>query len=131
MGTEIKKLPLVLILLAVFGRLLPHIPNMAPVAAVSLFGAAYLPRKFALIIPLASLIISDLFLGFYGFTMFFVYSGFILTGIIGLSIRNKITPYTILGGSLAASSVFFLLSNFGEWANPNSWYSKDLNGLIQ
>ena len=52
--------------LAVFAacsRLLPHPPNFAPVAAVALFGAATLPRRWAAaVVPLAALLASDLLL---------------------------------------------------------------------
>ncbi|MDQ5953348.1 MAG: hypothetical protein QG647_82, partial [Patescibacteria group bacterium] len=39
-------------------RLLPHPPNLAPIAAIAIFSGALLPRKYAYILPLVAMIIS-------------------------------------------------------------------------
>src|SRR4051812_23161113 len=52
-----------LILLVVTLRLLPHPANFAPVAAVAIFGGAILPRKLAVWVPLAAMVVSDLIIG--------------------------------------------------------------------
>lgn len=53
----------VLVLLAAAGRLVPHPPNFAPVAAVALFGGATLGRRWsAFLVPLSALLLSDLLL---------------------------------------------------------------------
>ena len=49
--------------LALF-RLLPHWPNVSPVAAMALFGGAYyIDKRLAFIVPFLALFLSDLFLG--------------------------------------------------------------------
>ncbi len=45
-------------------RFIPHWPNFTPIAAMALFGGAYLGRKhLAFIIPFAAMFLSDLVLG--------------------------------------------------------------------
>ena len=52
-----------MILFAAFSRLLPHPPNVTPISAMALFGAAYFGKKYwAILIPLAALWLSNLVL---------------------------------------------------------------------
>ncbi len=121
-------IPISIIFIAVIARLIPHVPNFAPIAAVALFGGTYLPKKFAFIIPLLAMFFSDIFLGFHS-TMIYVYGSFVLTTFIGLWIRkNKKISNTILG-TFGASILFFLITNFGVWAN--GMYSRGIEGLTQ
>lgn len=130
MGTTLKLFPLLIILFGIASRLLPHLPNFAPITAIALFGGVYLPKKYAFILPLVALFVSDLFLGFYGTTMYYVYGSFILSGLIGLWLRNHKNTATVLGGTLLASILFYLITNFGVWANTASWYTRDFQGLL-
>ena len=50
---------ILIIIGAIFLRLVPHMPNFTPIGAVALFGGVYFNKKAALIIPLASIAISD------------------------------------------------------------------------
>lgn len=126
-----KKLinPILFIALAVILRLVPHIPNVAPITAMALFGGVYLNKKYALIIPIIAMMISDIFLGFHN-TMIFVYGSFLLVGLIGLYIRNHKHVATILSASLASSILFFVLTNFGVWF-MSGMYAKTFQGLMQ
>jgi len=54
--------------LVVFGlvlRLLPHPANFVPIGAIALFSGLYLPKRFALVVPLVVAIISILSLFLY------------------------------------------------------------------
>lgn len=126
----IKIAPLFFILLGILMRLLPHQPNFTPIAAIALFSASYLPKKYAFILPISALFISDIFIGFYGITMVAVYGSFLLTGFIGLMIKRNKNIYTIIIASLSSSILFYLITNFAVWADPASSYSKDLAGLL-
>lgn len=119
-----------LIVLAAGSRLLPHPLNFTPVAAIALFGGVYLERRLALIVPLAAMLISDAFIGFYS-EMGFVYGSFLAVGLIGLWLRNHKSVLSILGGTLAGSVLFFVVTNFGVWVIPGSMYAKNLAGLIE
>jgi len=103
-----------IIFFAVVLRLLPHPANVAPIAAMALFGGVYLDKKYALILPLTALFVSDIFLGF-NQSMPYVYGSFVLTGLIGMWLRNHKTFTNILLGALTSSILFFLITNFGFW----------------
>ena len=103
-----------LILAAAFSRLLPHPANVAPVAAIALFAGATLPRAMAFIIPLAAMLLSDLVIGFHS-TMLFVYGAMLCTAGIGMLLRSKMRLFNIVGASLVASVLFFVVTNFGTW----------------
>lgn len=121
--------PILIIISAVALRLLPHHPNVAPIAAMALFGGAYLDKRFALAIPLLALFVSDLFLGFHS-TMPFVYGSFILTGVIGMWLRTRRNVKNIVFATLGSSVLFFLITNFGVWF-MGTLYSRTLEGLLQ
>lgn len=117
-----------LILFAAMLRLVPHPPNFTPIAALALFGGVYLDKRFAFVVPIAALLLSDYFIGFHSL-MPFVYGSFLLIGLIGLWLKTHRKPLFILGGALASSVLFFLLTNFGVWVTPNSWYPKTWQGF--
>jgi len=119
----------VLIFVAAFMRLIPHVPNFTPVAAIALFGGAYLSRKsFAFIVPFAALLLSDLFLGFHNY-MFAVYFSFALTVVLGLLISKKLNVFTVLGGAIGSAVLFFIITNFAVWMLTPQ-YTKDFSGLL-
>ena len=126
MDSLINKKHLVIILfiaVAAIFRLLPHLPNATPIAAMALFSGVYFTnKKYAFIIPLLAMFLSDLFLGFSMITLF-VYAAFILVGYIGIA-SKKMNIKTILISSLS----FFIITNFGVWLLG---YPKTLNGLME
>ncbi|MEI6823683.1 MAG: DUF6580 family putative transport protein [Bacteroidota bacterium] len=104
-----------MVFVAAFSRLIAHIPNMTPVFAIALFGGTFIKRKaLAFLIPLAAMIISDVFLGFYT-QMYAIYISFAITVAIGFYLRRKVNAATVVGASLISSIVFFVLSNFAVW----------------
>lgn len=111
-------------------RFVPHWPNFTPVAAMALFGGAYLGRKpLAFLIPFAAMFLSDLVLGFHS-SMGAVYLAFGLTVIIGMMIRSRITAGNVMLASVSSSVLFYLITNFAAWlANP--MYPDTFAGLIQ
>ena len=115
--------------MAIF-RLLPHWPNVSPVAAMALFGGAYFAdKRMAFIVPFLALFLSDLFLGLHN-SMVFVYTGFALTVAVGFALKNRVTVTNTLFAAVAASVVFFLLTNFGSWL-MSGIYVKSASGLMQ
>lgn len=130
------------ILFAALSRLLPHATNFTPLGAIALFGAAYFPKKkWAFIVPVLALWLSDLFLNnfvyaaFYdGFTLFtngflYIYGAFALIVILGIYLFDKITLPRVIGGALGGSVIFFVVSNFGVWLT-SPMYPLTLEGLI-
>ncbi|MEP6802003.1 MAG: DUF6580 family putative transport protein, partial [Acidobacteriota bacterium] len=53
-----------LTLIGIFSRLLPHPPNAVALGAIALYAGARLPRRFAWAVPLFAMAISDLVLDF-------------------------------------------------------------------
>jgi hypothetical protein len=130
---KMKKIikPMLVILVAALLRFLPHIPNMAPIAAMALFGGVYLDKKYALFLPIVVMLLSDMFLGFHN-TMPFVYGSFLLTGLIGINLKKHNNFKSIVGGALLSSILFFVITNFGVWMmNMGNMYPKTMVGLAQ
>lgn len=121
---------ILIVVIGIVSRLLPHSPNIVPIGALMLFGGTYLPRKLFWL-PILALLISDFFIGFYGLDMIYVYGSFTLTGLIGFWIRSHKKVTAVLGGAFFSSILFFLITNFGVWAPPNNWYPHTLDGLGQ
>lgn len=121
-------LALFLIIAGALLRLVPHIPNVAPIAGMALFGGTYLNKRYAILVPLAAMVISDIFLGFNASTPM-VYASFVITGCIGLWLREHKQIDTVIGASLFSSIIFYLLTNFNFWY-ATSLYPKTLAGMI-
>ena len=117
--------------LVAFGVLLrfsPHIPNFAPIGAIALFGGAMLGRKFAVGLPLAAMVISDIFIGFYQ-GILFTWLGFALVATFAMLLKNKKFTQRVAIGAPAAAIIFYLVSNFGVWLT-SGMYSLTLAGFI-
>lgn len=122
---------LIFILIGVSLRLLPHPFNFTPIAAIALFGGVYLSRKTAIVLPMAAMAISDVFIGYYELKlMLFVYSSFLICVLLGFWLKKHKKWQLILGSSVLSAVIFFLLTNFAVWAFT-SWYAKTLSGIIQ
>lgn len=140
--------PTLIIVGAVLLRLIPHVPNFAPIGALGLFGGAYLNKKYSLLILFASLIISDYLLlyvnpfvpiqadfsqirplfSFIHSTTVYVYASFLIYFFIGRWIAKNKTIRRVIFGSLLGSLLFFLITNFGVWVTGA--YSRGLEGLF-
>src|SRR3989344_891169 len=93
-------------------RVIPHAANFAPIGAVALVVRVYLNKRYALILPLAAMFISDIFIRFDSLqSRLMVYGSFMLIGLLGLAIRNHKNIFTVVGASLAGSTLFFLITN--------------------
>ena len=89
--------------------------NFSPVMALALFGGAYLSdRRLAFALPIASMVLSDLFIGFAP-TSWAVYLSFALAVFIGRLLNNNMKAYKVFGASLAGSILFFVVTNFAHW----------------
>ena len=119
------------IIAAVVLRLIPHLPNFAPIAALALFGGTYLNKKYALGVPILAMLASDYYLGFAETSITIsVYLSFAFIGLIGIWLKNHKNLSNILGATLAGSVIFFVITNFAVWA-LTPWYSKNWDGLIE
>ncbi len=129
----LKKLvtPATFILIGAIARIIPHVPNFAPIGAMALFGGAYMNKKQAFILPILAMILSDLFIGFDNLPMrLTVYGSFLLIVAIGLWLKNHLNAKNVIFSSLGASVLFFVTTNFAVWAF-GTMYPHTLNGLIE
>ena len=119
-----------LILIGVAGRLLPHLPNATPIAALAFVSSMYLGRKTALLLPLMALFIGDLLIGFYSIgIMLSVYGSFLIIALMSWWAKKHsgilAVGYTIIAASV---SFFFITNTVVWWLTP--WYHKNLSGLL-
>ena len=110
--------------------------NFAPIAAIALCGAAYVPMKYKFTVPMIALLVSDVALNaHYGFSLAspFVlshYLGFAIVGCLGLLLQHRASWKTLLPASVAASLIFYLVTNFVSWIYDPG-YTKTVTGFIQ
>lgn len=130
-----------IVIVAAATRLIPHPMNFAPLGAMALFGAAYFGKRgLGLLLTMGAWFLSDLFLNNFvysmgaGFTLFtpgsfFIYGSIALIFLLGSSFLKQITLPRLLGGSLMASAIFFIVSNFGVWMQ-GTMYPMTGTGLV-
>ena len=116
------------IAIGIVARLTPHAWNATPLTALALFSGAYLsPRRWSILIPLIAVALSDVFLGWHN-TIPFTWGAFALTGLLAWWVRRKPTAGRIIGGTVAGSALFFVITNFGVWLQ-GELYPSTLPGL--
>ncbi len=110
--------------------------NFSPLAAIALCGAVYFPRRVAIAAPLLALLISDVILNaHYGVPLLTIeilprYVALALIAGFGWLLRDNPRPSFVLGSSLAASVLFFIVTNTGAWfAEPA--YARTAAGWTQ
>lgn len=119
-----------IIALVVSLRLLPHPPNMAPIASMALFGGFYLDKKFSVLLPLIALFLSDFIIGFYNPSlMIFVYASFALSFYIGNWLKKHKSAASAVSAVILSSLSFYVITNFGVWLT-GTIYPKTLSGLL-
>ncbi len=112
-------------------RLLPHWPNFTPVGGLGLFAGARLRLWQAFVVPLAVMAVSDLLLQeLFGKQPFnpWVYTCVAVNVLLGRFLLKKGRLWRVPVVSLIASLLFFLVTNFGVWAE-GAMYPKTLAGL--
>jgi len=128
MHTPRLKLLIGMILTAAVSRLVPHPPNLTPIAAMALFGGAtFADKRAAFMVPLLALFVTDFFLGFSRLTPV-IYGSFALSVCLGMWLRVRRSAGRIALATLCSSIFFFVLTNLGFWAFTPI-YAKTLSGL--
>ena len=116
--------------------------GFSPIIAIALFsGLIIKERNLSFLLPLLALFISDLAIQLLYKQGLFPYAGFYsdqwmnyltLLGctLIGWILQAKKYSNLIVA-SIAAPTIFFLISNLTVWMGSQVTYSKDLNGLMK
>lgn len=117
-----------MILGAAASRLLPHPPNFSPIPAMALLGGAcFVEKRWAFMLPLAAMLLSDMLLGFHRLVPV-VYGSFALIVCLGFWLRTRRTAVPIACAALGGAALFFIVTNLGVWAF-GSMYPKTTEGL--
>ena len=118
------------VLLAALWRVVPHPWNLTPVPAMALFaGAHFSSRRTAYLLPIAAMLLSNLFLSGYYVTLPFVLGCFAFSVFLGTRLRDRRDALSIIGAAILGSVVFFVVTNGAHWAlTPD--YSKTSTGLV-
>lgn len=120
-----------LVLACALSRLVPHPMNFSPIEAVALFaGATLASRWLALSVPLAAMLVSDLFIGFHG-GMWVVYGCIALMALAGQRLGRRVTALRVAGYGLGAATFFFVVTNFFVWlGGDGAMYPRTWDGLV-
>ncbi len=134
----------ILILVASLTRILPHPPNVTPLAAMCLFGGSILGLNIKTIgVAFSSLFLSDFVINntfmrsfypeisglvWWSDYMYWTYAGFLGLVLMGVLLKNNKSVSRLLIVSIIGSCFFFMITNFGTWIQ-GFIYPKTLSGL--
>ena len=131
-----------IILAAIAFRFLPVMHNFSPLAAIGLFAAAHMPKKsWALMLPIGAAWLSDILLNNFVYTnyypeftlfapyMIWTFASYLLIVLAGFLMLRKVSAARVIGSSLTATAIFYLVTNFGSWIG-NPMYTQDFSGLM-
>jgi hypothetical protein len=113
--------------------------NLTPVGALGVFLGVRLRSRWALLLPIAVMLVSDLLLwkpladrGFHAFSRWtpLIYGSFLVYALLGRLVRRGPSAALAFPAALLGGAQFFLLTNFAVWAGGDgSTYPKTLAGL--
>ena len=105
-------------------RFIPHPPNFTSLIALSFYIPALLGLRYLPILIL-SFIITDIFIGFHGVTLF-TWGSVMFIGLFSkYFVKNVLSR---VSGALIGACVFFLITNFGIWSLGSYGYT--IEGFI-
>jgi len=123
-------LPVTLIIILTWARLIPHPPNFTPIVTVAILSGYFFSNIYlSFLTLLISMFIADAFIGFHEH-MFSVYISLLLISFIFYKISEKINFKNLFMCSFIASLIFFIISNFGVWI-IGGLYDRSLSGLVE
>ena len=118
------------IFLAIFlsisiSRIIPHPPNFTLLIALSFYAPFFLGlRSIPLII--ISFAITDFFIGYHNLTHW-TWGSIFLIGLLSYFFTNSFISR--ISGALTGTVVFFIITNFGVWADGR--YGYNFKGLVE
>jgi hypothetical protein len=118
-------------IVAVVARLVPHMPNVTPVGALALFVGLNVRKSWMIwvLVP-GVMVITDAFIGFYTpGIMAAVYASFLLIVGLGAAARKFPRIGAVAGGSVAGSTLFFVVTNLAVWGF-SGMYAPTMGGLM-
>lgn len=124
---------LILVAMGIVSRWIPHPPNFAALLAVAIFAGRILPGPWALVAPIVSAALGDLWLGPHD-QMWIVYLSLLPLPLLGMALpefKGKLAKACLgwLGIGLIGNILFFVTTNFGVWASTEM-YPHNSEGLM-
>jgi hypothetical protein len=125
-----------IVVLSVLARFVPHLHNFSPVYGALLFGGAHLRKRDSVWFPIVLLIASDVILTNFiyhlniGWLELFQAAAFASIALVGWWLRGRTTVGRVVLASLAGTTAFYLISNFGVWFGWQS-YPRTWAGLVE
>ena len=118
-----------IIILLATARLLPHPPNFTPILGMAVFSGAIISRRLiAYLIPLAAMLLSDLYLGLHS-SIPIIYFSLAVCVLIGTFIEPRVSILNSFLGISLGVLVFFLITNFMVWYG-SGMYEYSISGLM-
>lgn len=122
------------VVLAALTRFIPHEPNFTAVGAMALFAGVLMPNRWmSLLVPMITLLLTDLVLGFHN-TMWAVYGSFAIITMMGWMLSKRQNVMNMVGASVVAALFFFFATNAAVWMmdinSPTPFFSADFTGLM-
>ncbi len=113
-----------------------HLYNFVPIAALGLFsGAVVKDRKYAFLFAILAQLAADVYfelftttLGFYGVSQIFTYVALVAVTALGFLVGQP-KALKVLGFTIGASVIFFIISNLGYFAQ--GWNGYTGAGLVK
>lgn len=128
---------MLLIVLGVTCRLVPHPIQMVPLGAIALYAGARLPKRWAFAVPIVMMALADVILDhgrlapFLSIGRWVNYGSLLMIVAMGRIHGGQVGPVTRVGMTLAGSSLFFLISNFMVWVTQGGFsYPLTFQGLM-
>ncbi|HEV7406414.1 MAG TPA: DUF6580 family putative transport protein [Chthoniobacteraceae bacterium] len=96
--------------------------NFSPMGALVLCGAAYFPRRWAIVLPFAAIFVTNLILNaiyhlpLVAWATVPPYFAFGLIAAVGWALRGRTSGARIFSASIVSSVVFYLVTNTVAWA---------------
>jgi len=121
-------LGLFILVFGIMMRLIVHPANFTPVLALILFGAVYCNKKYALLLPLFLMMLTDAILGVHSLILF-TWGSMMLVSLIGLWLRERHDWLHLTAASVGSAVLFYIVTNLGVWL-LGGYYPMSLEGLI-
>lgn len=143
---DIRLVALFLFVLAIVIRFMPHFYNVAAIGALAMFVGCYWSARIGFLMSIAAMGISDMLghwlevpsMGFYNpLLMLTVYGAIGCAAGVGRLIQSskRVWQVPMLAavplGALASTAIFFLVTNFASWLDPQMAYANSLSGLVE
>jgi hypothetical protein len=117
-----------LVIFVIILRLIPHLSNFTPIFAIGIFAAYSFKNKWiSIALPLTSMLISDIFLGFYS-EIWAVYLSMAIAHLLNFKFAQTAKAKDLAISSFIAPTIFYILSNLVVFV---SWYPHNLLGLSE